>query len=246
MRRAFTLIEMLVVVAIIAILASLLSPSLQRALRTARSLSCLNNLKQLGVWGTTYANDWNGVLPIHNDGTSGSYDFTKCWVKVMRDDGVGVDGELKTGAGMACPALYAAHGGDQMKRAAYCAYALNSHMGGGKVANYNVPTIRLLSSKAFWFAEGRLFSRNPGLDVHPTLVLSSNSWFNADGWQDGGAWCWVRGGFEIDGTETNPGRGHCGNLEMNAVFGDGHVAATPFIEYYSRTPAERNVFIRGY
>lgn len=61
--RRFTLIEMLVVVAIISILAAMLSPSLMRALEAARAVACVNNMKQCGLALTTYANDWNGWMP---------------------------------------------------------------------------------------------------------------------------------------------------------------------------------------
>ncbi len=62
-QRAFTLIEVLVVVAIIAVLVAILLPSLARARMQGKSAVCLSNLKQQGYAALMYANDNKGVLP---------------------------------------------------------------------------------------------------------------------------------------------------------------------------------------
>ncbi len=62
-RAAFTLIELLIVIAIIAVLAALLFPAAQGAMEKAKRAKCVSNVRQLGASFTVFASDNAGFLP---------------------------------------------------------------------------------------------------------------------------------------------------------------------------------------
>ncbi len=70
--HAFTLVELLVVIAVIAILAGMLLPALSKAKAKGQQIACLSNYRQLQLCWILYVDDHNGRLPSNATLTGGS------------------------------------------------------------------------------------------------------------------------------------------------------------------------------
>jgi prepilin-type N-terminal cleavage/methylation domain-containing protein len=106
--RAFTLVELLVVIGIIAILVAMLLPVLSRARESANKTHCLSNLRQIGIYLQQYQNQYAGQLPIYI--TAAHMD------RIVYHGGMNDYSNL----GLLVPAKIAPESGSELGRVFYC------------------------------------------------------------------------------------------------------------------------------
>jgi prepilin-type N-terminal cleavage/methylation domain-containing protein/prepilin-type processing-associated H-X9-DG protein len=208
MKRAFTLIELLVVIAIIAILAAILFPVFAQAREKARAISCLSNLRQIGLAMMMYSQDNDEQSPTTNHDVD-TIDELYAWYQPLqvyiKNDGI-----------FRCPSL----GGND-------ATAFFNNV----INQTNWPAVRTDYLINGFFAHHIAFAafENPAeqimvaerrrgfgcFDYHPWSEDASNPLHWEKGFVDGS-------GFAPDNSaDTGNGGRHTGG--SNYAFADGHV-----------------------
>ncbi len=173
-KAAFTLVELLVIIAIIAILASLLLPALGKTKTAAQSITCLNNLKQWGLATHLYATENDDFLPP--DGSPNGLSVNTGWyIDLPRVLGIQPYHELpwRTNASIApgkslwiCPANTNRSNGNNLFH-----YCLNEHVNGTGTNNAPVrhSTIRKPTGVVWLFDNGKRAAVAQQNNVHTNL-----------------------------------------------------------------------------
>ena len=215
-RRNFSLIELLVVVAIFTIMLSLLTPSLNRFIRLSKQIKCQSQLKDIGIWAFSFSEDHHGVLPVNKSLSNNGYSGSEFEGQLHDHWYENIDSyrpNEKNGTGLHCPEAEVLEPRWDLIHRNDFDYSLNQYLGARYRSNHTAPIVPRqihLSERKFWFSDGKAaFSTLGGIYIGQGIDLHTNE-----------PWMWK----PYFSSQENPGfgRGHSFN-SSNFLFGDGHV-----------------------
>jgi len=202
-RSAFTLVEVLVVIAIIGLLIALLLPAIASARAAARRTQCASNLRQIGLAIHEHANAHNGHFPwnVHHNN-----DVAQSWMYTLMPYAQNVD------VIRICPddPDFAARLADPAKEASY---VINEYVSSDKLpdAVLSLAKLKTTSKLIVLFEAAQRPAQSAALADH----VHSSTWYSTFNVANGFVWSTIT-------SEINPSR-HAG--VSNYLYADGHAKA---------------------
>ena len=222
LRKKFTLIELLIVIAIIAILASMLLPALQKSRVKARSTSCINQVKNLGTFVTTYSADFdNEIMPARINKTLYNTTTEVYWSWLLYDSKYVVNPKIYYCPEVEVSYQYSIIGSGesavekprQTTPYRYTTYGLNLLLG-----DY-------INGHQYRYKLGKIVRPSNKFLVGDTRQVVNNQW-GGNGAADGTGWAPRHGGSNVVLAVTSSTYGAyaaSNNGQANIFFVDGHV-----------------------
>lgn len=224
-RQGFTIIEVLVVIAIIGILVALLLPAVQQSRESARRMQCANNLKQIGIALTSFCEVNKGAFPRS---THSTMDYEKTWIYTLAPYMENVD-KIRI-----CPNDPK---GDERLSEKGTSYVLNEYIcEPGDDAKLSLYHLQATSMTITVFT----VSDDKGVTTTDDHTHSRN-WF-----KPGDPWPRICGDIQVDrfaGSPPGTPAARRSSGVSNYLFADGHVQAIPASTIKSWAGARNNFAI---
>lgn len=239
--RAFTLVELLVVIGIIAVLISVLLPAMRKARQAAQSVSCLSSLKQIGAGVIAYASSTGGLMPSGQWGNWTSDGDAVFWYTLINPY-VGGKGDTRNTTTALTPSTLSKvfNCSSATVKRGQNHYTSNPILMGRKdeyVLSPGIPHLRLTrqrnSSRLVLVLDG-VQNTTSGETSAVAFMMDAGSpfWgrFGTGGISNNQRYRPIPLELNAEGTGTPPlgmvRWRHMNNLGVNAVFADGHAEAT--------------------